>query len=186
KSPERKPSDKDDDMKKLLIACIVLTATVNSLAQTEETPAKWSLATSLTYPLADIYLLQINYRPAAGHELFFGPCWQNFEHDSFEVNALTLLLGYRRFIYKGLHLEAELYPAYNKIHSKVNDKDYPGIEMWGEFKIGYRFDLAGGRLYIQPAPGIGFGFFRTNKPPNFDEEIDYPTFTPQLLVGIRL
>ncbi len=172
-------------MKKLLIACIVLTATSIPLRKQKKLPQNgaWRRASPIRWrTFTCCRSITVRRRTRA----LFRAVLQNFEHDSFQVNALTLLLGYRRFIYRGLHLEAEFYPAYNKIHSKVNDKDYPGIEMWGEFKIGYRFDLAGGRLYIQPAPGIGFGFFRTNKPPNFDEEIDYPTFTPQLLVGIRL
>jgi hypothetical protein len=41
------------------------------------------------------------------------------------------------------------------------------------------------RWYLQPAPGIGFGIFRTNPPPNFGEEIETPIFVPQLIVGRR-
>ncbi len=173
-------------MKNLLSLVIVFTMTAASFAQTVETRSKWSIGTSITYPLSNIYLLQINYRLNEKHEVFFGPCFQNFKHESFTVNAYTLLLGYRYFIWKGLHVESEVYPAYNNIYSNVTQRHYPGIEMWGELKAGYQFNFYGNRLYIQPAPGIGFGLFQNNKPPNFDEEIIYPIFTPQLLIGIRL
>ncbi|MBN2414154.1 hypothetical protein JXQ31_20940 [candidate division KSB1 bacterium] len=173
-------------MKKLLILIIVFTIAVKSFAQTEKTRSKWGFGTSITYPLANIYLVHINFKLNEKHKIFFGPCFQNFKHESFKVNAYTLLLGYRYFFWKGLHVETEVYPAYNNIFSNVTQRHYPGIEMWGELKIGYQFNFYGNRLFIQPAPGIGFGFFQTNKPPNFDEEIKYPIFTPQLLIGFRL
>lgn len=173
-------------MKSLIIFVLVFTMGVNSYTQTDETPSKWSIGTSITYPLASIYLVQINYRPNEKHEVFFGPCFQNFKHESFAVNAYTIILGYRYFFWKGLHVEAEVYPAYNNIYSNVAQRRYPGIEMWGELKLGYQLNFCRNRLFIQPAPGIGFGLFQSNKPPNFDEEIIYPIFTPQLLVGIRL
>lgn len=172
-------------MKILLIIVIVFTIIVQSYAQTEDSHSKWSFGTSITYPFVNIYLVQINYKLNEKHEVFFGPCFQNFKHESFKVNAYTLLLGYRYFIWKGLHLEAEVYPAYNNIFSNVTQRHYPGIEMWSEIKIGYQFNLFGDKLFIQPAPGIGFGIFQNNKPPNFDKEIKYPIFTPQLLVGFR-
>jgi len=173
-------------MKKMLIIVIVFAIAYSTYAQTEKKRSKWSFGTSLTYPLASIYLVQINYKLSEKHEIFLGPCFQNFKHESFTVNAYTLLLGYRYFLWKGLHVEAEVYPAYNNIYSNVNQRYYPGLEMWSEIKIGYQFNFFEDRLFIQPAPGIGFGLFQTNKPPKFDEEIIYPIFTPQLLVGIRL
>jgi len=173
-------------MKKMLILFIVSTIAFQYYAQTEEKQSKWSLGTSITYPLSSIYLAQINYKLNEKQEVFAGPCFQNFAHDSFTVNAYTLLLGYRYFFWKGLHIEAEVYPAYNNIYSNVNHRYYPGMEMWSEFKIGYRFNFLGDKLYIQPAPGIGFGIFQSNKPPKFDDEIVYPIFTPQLIVGVRL
>lgn len=39
--------------------------------------------------------------------------------------------------------------------------------------------------YIQPAPGIGFGIFRTNRLPRFDEDIESLIFVPQLMVGVK-
>lgn len=146
--------------------------------------SRWSIGTSLTYPLVRIYQLRIGYALDDRHQLVFGPCFQNFRHESFTSRAYTLLLGYRYWVGDGLNLEAELYPAYNRLRSHVTGSSYPGVELWGELKIGYRFDL-GDRWYIQPAPGVGFGILRTNPPPNFDQEIKSPTFVPQLILGFK-
>ncbi len=145
--------------------------------------SKWSVSTSLTYPLANIYTLHVNYRPDNNNELYFGPCFQNFSHDSFTVYGYTLVLGYRRYFWRGLFLEGELYPAYNRIWSKITASYYPGIEMWGEIKIGYKIPFGKSKFYLQPSPGIGFGIFRTNRPPNYNEEIKSPVFIPQILIG---
>ncbi len=102
------------------------------------------------------------------------------------MKKILRILGYRRYVWKDLSIEAELYPAFNRIYSTVTESHYPGWELWGELKVGYTFNFANGRLYLHPAPGIGFGFFRTNKPPRFDEDITTPIFAPQVIFGIRL
>jgi hypothetical protein len=88
-------------------------------------------------------------------------------------------------VWKNLHVEAELWPAYNPMYSDVTELRYRGVEMWGEIKIGYKFTLYR-NLFIQPAPGIGYGILRTNKPPGFSEDIISPIFVPQLILGLKL
>ncbi len=76
--------------------------------------------------------------------------------------------------------------AVREAYSHVTEEYYPGWEMWAEIKAGYTFDLLAGRSYLQVAPGIGFGLFRTNTPPGFEEEIESPIFVPQVIIGMRL
>ena len=71
------------------------------------------------------------------------------------------------------------------MYSNVNGSYHPGWELWAEAKVGYTVDFADDRLFLHPAPGIGFGVFQTNPPPNFHDEIESPIFVPQLLVGVR-
>ncbi len=93
-------------MKKNFLFPVFLAIATLSCAQNQEIFSKWSIGTSLTYPLQGIYMLQLNYRPTHNHEFFIGPCFQNFGHESFKVNAYTLLIGYRYYIWKGLHVES--------------------------------------------------------------------------------
>lgn len=151
-------------------------------AQDSGNSPEWSIATSLTYPIARIYQVHISYNPGGNHEYFFGPAYQNFTSGSITSNALTLIIGYRYYVWKNLHIEVEMWPAYNPMFSNITELHYRGVEIWGEFKIGYKFSLLR-NMFIQPSPGIGFGILRTNKPPNFSTDIKSPIFAPQLIIG---
>lgn len=145
----------------------------------------WSVGTSLTYPLAKIYQLHIGCRIDSTHEIIFGPAYQNFTSGSIISHAYTVLLGYRYHAWKGLSVELELWPASNRMHSDITALDYPGTELWAEIKIGYRVDVYRD-IFLHPAAGIGFGIFRTNPPPHFDEDITSHSFAPQLILGVNL
>ena len=162
-----------------LLVCIQNSVT----AQDRDSP-EWSVASSLTYPIAKIYQVHISYNPGGNHEYFFGPAYQNFKSGSITSHAITLILVYRYYVWRNLHLEAELWPAYNPMYSDVTESTYRGVELWGEIKIGYKLSFYR-NLFIQPAPGIGFGILRTNKPPDFNEGINSPIFVPQLLIGLK-
>jgi len=170
------------------IACILLMLAVAVPpleAQDRVSLARWSISTSLTFPLVRIYQVYVNYRIDDRNEVSIGPAFQNYRHESFTANAYTLIVGYRRYITDGLSLEAELYPAYNRLYSHVTESYHPGWELWAEAKVGYTVDFADDRIFLHPAPGIGFGIFQSNPPPDFFEEIESPIFVPQLLVGVR-
>jgi len=153
----------------------------------QEPPSRgsWGIGTSLTFPLVRIYQVYINYRIDDRHEVFFGPAFQNFRQESFTSNAYTLMLGYRHFVSESVALEAEVYPAYNRLYSHVTESYYPGWEMWAELKVGYKYGFSSDRYYVYPAPGIGFGVFQTNPPPNYLDEIRSPVFVPQVIVGMQ-
>lgn len=174
-------------MKIVLMTIIVTFHCITNLrAQETEDLSKWSVGTSLTYPFAEIYIIHINYMLNESHEVFFGPGFQNFKHESFTANAFTLVLGYRYYFLNYLNIEAEIYPAFNNLYSTVTKSYYPGFEMWSEIKIGYRIHFLKNKMYLHPAPGIGFGVFQTNRPPNYDNEIESPIFVPQLIIGLKL
>jgi hypothetical protein len=168
----------------VIIAGVLLFSTP-LMAGNSDGHSKWSIGTSLTYPIAQIYQIHINHALNERHELFFGPAYQNFESGSITSHAFTLILGYRNYIWKNLHIEVELWPAWNRMYSSITGSYYPGTEMWSEIKLGYTFNVYG-RMFIQPAPGIGFGIFRTNKPPDFSNAIKSPVFAPQVILGVRL
>ena len=169
----------------LLVFGLMLIVHDSALAQDTGNSSEWSVATSLTYPIVRIYQVHISYNPGGNHEYFFGPAYQNFKSGSITSHAMTLILGYRYYVWRNLHLEAELWPAYNPMYSDLTESTYRGVEIWGEIKIGYKISFYR-NLFIQPAPGIGFGILRTNEPPDFNEGINSPIFVPQLLIGLKL
>jgi hypothetical protein len=145
---------------------------------------RWSVGTSLTYPIVRIFPLHINRRTDAGNEVFFGGAFQNWTSGTITAETYTLLVGYRHYLWRGLNVEFELWPAWGPWYSSETDGKYRGWELWAEPKIGYTINLTP-RVYLQPAPGLGFGIFRTNRPPRFDGDIESPIFVPQLMLGVR-
>lgn len=171
--------------KSVLILLLTLVCVAPLGAQDTRARGSWGIGTSVTFPLVRIYQLYVNYRVDDRNEVFFGPAFQNFRHESFTANAYTLMLGYRRYLNDNVAVEAEVYPAYNRLYSHVTESYYPGWEMWAEVKVGYKYEFSGDRLYVYPAPGVGFGVFQSNPPPNYFDEIESPIFVPQLILGVQ-
>jgi hypothetical protein len=169
----------------LLIILLVVFGAAPLQAQDREARSRWSVSTSLTFPMVRIYQVYVNYRIDDRNEVSVGPAFQNYRHESFTANAYTLILGYRRYLTDHLSVEAEIYPAWNRLYSHVTESYHPGWELWAEAKVGYTWNFADDRFFLHPAPGIGFGIFQSNPPPGFFDEIESPIFVPQLLVGVR-
>jgi hypothetical protein len=154
---------------------------------------RWSLETSMTFPpAAQIYLVKASYQLSGKSELGFGPAFQNWKNTDKkplgQANAYTLLLSYRYFFYKNFHVELELWPAYNHFDSFVDGKTYKGLEMWIEYKVGYKVNLPH-NLYINLQPGLAHGLWMQNKWPEYrgfstiDLIKESFVFVPQILLG---
>jgi hypothetical protein len=178
---------------KILALVIFSTAIFPSIAQESVEQKKWSMETSLTFaPAAQIYMLKASYKLSDNAEFGFGPAFQNWKNTDKEpmgqANAYTLLLSYRYFFYKNFHVELEFWPAYNHFDSFVDDKTYKGLELWVEYKVGYKANLTK-NLYINLQPGIAHGLWMQNKWPEFKEDSTVDlirrsiVFVPQILVG---
>jgi len=153
---------------------------------------KWSLETSLTFPAARIYMLKASLRVSESSELGFGPAFQNWKNKDEsplgQANAYTLLLSYRYYFWRNFHVEVELWPAYNHFNSFVDGKTYKGLELWGEYKVGYKANLTN-NLYVNFQPGVAHGFGMQNKWPDSKDDTYFEfvknsiVFVPQVLVG---
>lgn len=177
---------------KIALLVLFLFATVIAYGQVMENSSDkkvspWGIGTSITYPMAEIYMMQISYSPWEAGDILGGVAYQNWKNEQGRANAYTLLLGYRQFVWKGLHAEMELWPAYNPFHSSVDAKTYAGFELWMSLRLGYKIDfqLAGNEFYILAQPSVGFGVARENPWP---EKVkgDGAIFEPQIILGIKL
>ncbi len=155
---------------------------------TSQSKKLWAVGTSITYPLgAQIYMVQVSHSVGQSGEILFGVAYQNWKNDQGRSHAYTLLLGYRHFLWRGLHTEIELWPAYNPFRSSIDGRTYKGFELWTSVRIGYSFDLmiGGQNFFVLAQPSLGFGVARQNKWPDFKELGNF-IFEPQLIVGVRL
>src|SRR5512145_942174 len=156
--------------------CMILSArsaaAQNAYTGTHDSGRLWGMGTSITYPIgAQIYMLQGSYSLWQYGDILAGLAFQNWKNEQGRSHAYTMLVGYRQFLWQGLHLESELWPAYNPFHSSVDGKTYSGFELWVSIRLGYRFDftLAGRDFFILVQPGLGFGVARQNPWPDMDK-----------------
>ena len=156
---------------------------------------RWSVETSLTFPMVRIYMLKFSYKYSDRAELGFGPAFQNWKNtdESFigQANAYTLVLSYRHYFWRNFNAEIEFWPAWNHFNSFVDGKTYKGPELWVEYKVGYKWDFAR-RFYFNIQPGIGHVLWLQQDWPGVDKE-PYGEFVkgslifvPQIMMGFNL
>lgn len=138
-----------------------------------------SIETSPLSPLlqaADkgIWGIKYEYALSSKDELKFGVTYMNIYFDEGNTNSAGILIGYRRFLWKHLYAEYELWPGYDKFYEKNEDKYYKGIDLWNEFRVGYQFNfkIKAFPLFVNVAWPFGFGLYSSNKPESFYDRME--------------
>ena len=161
----------------------------------EKRQSLWAAETSLTFHMVRIYMLKFSYKYSGKVELGFGPAFQNWKNEdqSFlgQAHAYTLVLSSRYYFWNKFHVEVELWPAWNRFESFIDNNTYKGLELWAEYKLGYRVDM-GQRFYMNIQPGIGHPVWMQNKWPGVEQHDTFfdlirneTIFVPQVLLGFR-
>ena len=174
----------------LATLAVLATARAGEDAGTNNAKGRLGLEWSPTFLLAPIYMGQATWSVWNHGDAIVGYAFQHMTSNTDgagQTHGHTLLLGYRQFIWKGLHVELQAWPTYDRFQSYVDGRIYPGFELWCEAYAGYRFDfqLAGTTFYVMPQPGIGWGMYRSNKWPRFSDTKPFE-LVPQLILGARL
>lgn len=160
-----------------------------SMENTDETHKnKHSIDISPISPFVKIYAIQYSYLFLKKNQIMLGFAYVNVKYVEGRSHAPTLIVGYRRFIWKDLHLEYQLWPAYNNYYEINEKKYYSGFELWNEFRVGYQIDFKIGNMpfFVNPQILGGFGLFPGNKPDSFIKNMKAePVFIyPNIFVGL--
>jgi hypothetical protein len=151
--------------------------------------ARHSIDFSPVSPLFDIWGVQYGFRITAEDELVLGLAYMNIRYDVGRSHAPTATVGYRRTLWRNLHLEYLLMPSYDWFWSSVEGRTYRSVELWNEARVGYRLDFVAGGLplYVDVEWLLGFGLYGGNKPESFRALVrEEPVFTaPMLFTGVR-
>jgi hypothetical protein len=169
----------------------------NSIAQIDTSDSKkWGIETELFqpfYPTVQIIRVQAirTITPSENKlkgDLIIGAYIRpNVEHDVVEkINEYMLAIGYRQYVWKGLHLEAKSNMGYAwGTKNLIDNEDHETPTWFWEVNVGYTFTLikrAKTNIYLAPQFG-GIGNIvadigpRGGKPDNF--------LHGNILVGIR-
>ncbi len=181
-------------MKKMMMLILILSFGIclNLSAQDMgmDEGRKNSIETSFFMFIPKIYNAQYAYEFSPNNHLIIGAAYQNIRYDFGTTHAPSLILGYKRFIWKGLNAEYVLWPAYNSFYEKNEKKYYDGFELWNEFRLSYEveFNFAGLKMFANPQCIVGFGLFPGNKPQSFKDyhTKDEPIFlSPNISLGFK-
>jgi hypothetical protein len=147
----------------LLFYCNKASAQSNS-----ESPKKWGFETELIQPfLPEVGIIRLTATRTITTEnskmrgdLLFGMYIRpNVKHDVVEkINEYMLIVGYRQYFWKGLHLEGKANVGYAwGTKNLIDGKDYETSTIFWESNLGYKFNLTNktkSSLYLIPQFGV--------------------------------
>jgi len=131
----------------ILLLSVIIISLSNIDAQNNRNNQIDSVSNSINIgPMGDIFILQYGKKISDKDVLIFGVSYTNpailnvIQYPGTE-QIYTLELGYRRYIWRGLHAEFQLDPQYFLCTDTVENKDYNGFGLTPELRFGYRFDF---------------------------------------------
>jgi hypothetical protein len=152
-----------------ILGIALLLMNSNAFAQTNnEVPKKWGIETELVQPfLPTINIIRIQATRTLtpldskmkGDLLFGMYIRPNVKHDVVEkINEYMVILGYRQYLWKGLHLEAKANIGYAwGTKNLIDGKNYETSTIFWESNLGYKFNLTNktkSSLYVIPQFGV--------------------------------
>ena len=119
-------------------------------------------------------------------DILFGAAHQNQKTDDGKFNGISLILGYRQFLFRKLCITEMFYPNYNHFLSSIDGKTYVGFDGFNEISLGWEFEFKiNKRVSIALTPQFTYGqaLFRTNPWPRHKDELQ-KIFFPDVYLGI--
>lgn len=173
-----------------LLLCNDLKAQDSTFSATKKHSYRHGLELSPLSPVMNIYGVLYSYGITKKDWLVGGPVYMRIKYDFGNTNAWALIIGYRRYFWKNLHLEYQLYPTYDAFYESIEKKTYSSFDIWNEFRFGYKFDfkIKKAPLYLNLQWPFGFGLYASNKPKSFREAENknrFFYFPPMFFFGIR-
>lgn len=155
-----------NSIKILSISLLLISGKAFSQSGTDKLK-KWGLETELVQPiLPDVGIIRITatrtitsaQSKRKGDLLFGAYIRPNVKHDVVEkINEYMLVLGYRQYFWKGLHIEGKANMGYAwGTKNLIDGKDYETATLFWEANMGYKFKLTNkerSSLYIIPQFG---------------------------------
>ncbi len=152
-----------------ILGIVLLLMNSKAFAQTNnDAPKKWGIETELVQPfLPTVNIIRIQATRTLtpldskmkGDLIIGGYIRPNVKHDVVEkINEYMVILGYRQYFWKGLHLEAKMNMGYAwGTKNLIDGKNYETSTFFWESNLGYKFNLINKSktsLYVIPQFGV--------------------------------
>lgn len=145
-------------------------------------------------PDYDIYFIQFCSKFSSRDEIVLGVSYLNSSIGNLlgypgDEQLYALELGYRRYLWRNLHVEFQILPQYATCNDTIAQKSYSGLGLASEIRFGYLFNF---NIFDVPFY-INFqwfcGYYLCNPKPQSFIEVDGGSFyispVPMFLAGIR-
>jgi hypothetical protein len=182
----------------ILAALLVLALGPSTLAAQRNGPppseSKNALELSPMSPLFKIYALIYARRVTPNSEILIGPLYTNIHYEDIgNTDARGFIVGYRRNVWRALHVDYQVMPQWDHFYEKNEDRTYPiGFDLWNEFRLGYGLEFRAGPVpaYVNVQWPFGFALYSDDsaKPESFERHADenpFFYFPPMLFAGVR-
>lgn len=175
---------------------IVLAVALSLARDAAAEPHPNAIDVSPISPFVRIWAVHYERKLTAKDELITGVAYTNIKYDSGRSHAPTAIIGYRRYLWRGLHVEGELWPSYNWFYGYDAMTYFNGFELWNENRIGWTFDfsISSVPLYVDVDWAMGWGLYGDDsKPQEWRDEaaaeeflFGLPFFNmPEIFTGVR-
>ena len=118
-------------------------------------------------PIIGIYALHYGYRFTTKDGFIISPSYMRIQYPSIgHTNAPGFIIGYRRYLWKNLHVDYQLMPMWDRFYDKNENKTYPtSFDLWNEFRLGYAFDfkIKNIPLFLNLQIPLGFALYSDPK-----------------------
>lgn len=176
------------------------TATAPSDLQTES--RRWGAEINVLWPIfpGNIYRANVTYEAWRDNDLagdlFLGFIARPFEFrkEEGDFSNYALVLGYRQFVWKGLHLELmnAFGPGFNR-NNAITGQDYTSWDYEIGALVGYRLELFSEKTaqdlkfspYISTQHGVQYVAAKSNPHPIIGSTGETPIYVGTLNIGIR-
>ena len=145
-------------------------------------------------PDYDIYFIQFCRKFSSRDESILGVSYLNSSIGNLlgypgDEQLYALELGYRKYLWRNLHLEFQILPQYVTCYDNIIQKSYNEFGLASEIRLGYlfNFDIFDIPFYINLQWFCGYYLYNP-KPQSFievDEGSSYISPVPMFLIGIK-
>ncbi len=178
-------------MKKLQFVLLIF---ISAAMHAQDTTPKWGLEVELIQPfIPDVQIFQVQATrslfdngAARRADLVLGAYMRpNVKHDVVEeIDEYMLLVAYRHYVWKGLHVEPGInvgyYWGWNNL---IDGQDYEGIGVFWEANIGYKFNLGAKKRFYTVFQAGGLGSLHSDIGPRGGKPDTFPNIN--LMIGVN-
>ena len=182
----------------VLLFCHRVVAQSNPRETSKENRFKNSISTDPLLPVFNSFALVYEHRSNSTSGWILG-FWYGKTNSTYPgmieypgyIRNYSPILAYRRYFWRNLHAEYQIYPGYSRFYEATVNKYHNSFSLFNELRLGYKFDfhVISLPLMLNLQWPLGFTIYESNEPESFREirkqDPLFYIFFPNIYLGFR-